>query len=356
MNIYDTGKYKNAIRCNIFFLFLTVLLLSACQTSMAVTPDLRESLTQDENLSDDSVSGSDGSNLLFPDSYPEPVTEETSQSSSPAETSEDELTPAAVPTVLPETSSPMATATTGMDAPSVPVPTPTPLATTTQTTLPVATTSTATAPQSVTTLPSTAPSTSRSPGPGSSAPTSKPTPPASPTPVPTARPTAVPTPTPLPATTASTVGTTAVPSTTAATTVPPTTSALNSVAQYKADILRYTNEERSKFGLPPLQAANSQLAAAAQNRADEIVILFDHTRPDGREPFSVLSDYSITFTYAAENIAYNTASFYSAYDTVQMWMNSSGHRQNILDQNQKILGVGYAISGTRAYVTQLFIG
>lgn len=97
------------------------------------------------------------------------------------------------------------------------------------------------------------------------------------------------------------------------------------------------------------------LSNAAYVRAVETISSFSHTRPNGSSAFSVLAEHGVSFSWAAENIAYLSQS-YTAADVVQMWMDSPGHRQNILNPNLKTLGVGYTTSGRLVYVTQLFIG
>lgn len=183
-------------------------------------------------------------------------------------------------------------------------------------------------------------------------PTATPIPPTA-TPVP---PTATPIPptvTPVPPTATPVPTATPIPPT--ATPVPPTSAPpANTAEQYKADILRYTNEARIANGLPALTAGGSGLNQAAQLRAQETIGSFGHTRPNGSDFWTAMDQFGVSYGWAAENIAYNTASYYSAYDTVQMWMNSAGHRKNILNPNLKKLSVGYTISGDWAYITQLF--
>ena len=120
---------------------------------------------------------------------------------------------------------------------------------------------------------------------------------------------------------------------------------------YIEDVIRLTNEERTKRGLSKL-TVNSRLAAAAQKRASETAQKLSHTRPNGQSCFTVLKEYNIKYTTAGENIAYN---YYTAADAVEGWMDSTGHRDNILNAKFKNIGVGlYEKDGVK-YCVQLFI-
>ena len=164
--------------------------------------------------------------------------------------------------------------------------------------------------------------------------------------------TPIPTSTPVP-TVAATA--TPVPTTPPVATATPVPTAATAVERYKAEVLYYTNQARASHGLAALSPAAANLSQAAQVRANETIISFSHTRPNGSSAFTVLGEYSVNFSWAAENIAYLSID-YSAADVVQMWMDSPGHRKNILNPNLKSLGVGYAVNGRLVYATQLFIG
>ena len=121
------------------------------------------------------------------------------------------------------------------------------------------------------------------------------------------------------------------------------------------EVIRLVNVERAKEGLAPLSAYDS-LTAAAQIRAGEIVTSFSHTRPDGSECFTVLDETGAKEgTYAwGENIA---AGYSTAAEAVEGWMNSSGHRANILNPDFTHIGVGYAAGGAYRYSwVQMFVG
>lgn len=123
---------------------------------------------------------------------------------------------------------------------------------------------------------------------------------------------------------------------------------------YAAEVLKLVNNERKKRGLSALEL-DEKLCRAADERAKETVSLFSHTRPDGTECFTVLKQYGISYRSAGENIA---AGQRTAKDVVTSWMNSPGHRANILSSSYEKLGVGFvkASSGYGYYWVQLFVG
>lgn len=123
---------------------------------------------------------------------------------------------------------------------------------------------------------------------------------------------------------------------------------------FESEVLRLINIERAKHGLSALQSTTA-LANAAQKRSDELVSSMSHTRPDGRSCFTVLGDYSISYTYAGENVAGGQA---TPERVVAGWMGSEGHRANILNANFKYVGIGYtkATTGYKHYWSQVFVG
>ncbi len=121
-------------------------------------------------------------------------------------------------------------------------------------------------------------------------------------------------------------------------------------ASYITRIAELVNEQRGAAGLAPV-TVSAALSAAADVRAQEIVGTFSHYRPNGTYFNTVLDQRGIAYNGAGENIAYG-------YDTPERvmseWMNSPGHRANILDSRFTKLGVGYYESGGVKYWTQLF--
>jgi hypothetical protein len=91
----------------------------------------------------------------------------------------------------------------------------------------------------------------------------------------------------------------------------------------------------------------------ANIRAKELVQKFDHTRPNGSDCFTVLND--VSYYWAGENIAYN---YHPSPDKVfNQWLNSEGHRNNILNSNATHIGAGfYKASDGRCYWVQILVG
>lgn len=121
---------------------------------------------------------------------------------------------------------------------------------------------------------------------------------------------------------------------------------------YAAEVVELVNEERAKAGLNELRVeTNLQFAATA--RAIELIQEPSHTRPDGSQCFTILGEYGISYYTAGENIAFG----YPDPEMVMTgWMNSPGHRSNILSPNFTAIGVGVVDYGGSVYWTQLFIG
>ncbi len=121
------------------------------------------------------------------------------------------------------------------------------------------------------------------------------------------------------------------------------------VSTYAARVTELVNAERAKAGLPALtlDAAASQ---AAQVRAAEIRTSFSHTRPNGKNCFTALAEAGVEYRAAGENIASGQR---TPEEVVAAWMNSEGHRKNILSSQFTGIGVGY-LEGN--YWTQFFIG
>ena len=119
---------------------------------------------------------------------------------------------------------------------------------------------------------------------------------------------------------------------------------------YVNEVLKLVNKYRASNGLSPVSLDNA-ISSAADIRAKEIVRSFSHTRPDGRSCFSVLSDSGISYNGAGENIAYGQD---TPEEVMTAWMNSDGHRANILNGSFTKLGVGIYSSGGTIYWVQLF--
>ena len=104
---------------------------------------------------------------------------------------------------------------------------------------------------------------------------------------------------------------------------------------FEMQVLNLCNQQRALYGLAPLSWDSVNLAPGAAVRAQEITVYFSHTRPDGTSCFTAVRNPG----RLGENIA---AGQRTPEEVVQSWMNSSGHRANILNANFTKLAVGYA--------------
>ena len=136
----------------------------------------------------------------------------------------------------------------------------------------------------------------------------------------------------------------------------PTTYSRTSSAELEMQIemVIYINLLRQEYGLEPV-ALYPQLCDAAMIRAEECQTTFNenHTRPDGRECFSILDDMGLPWGYAGENIA---RGYWNVLDVMTAWWNSEGHRGNILDSDFQTVGVGMNFSSNAPTWTQIFTG
>lgn len=118
-------------------------------------------------------------------------------------------------------------------------------------------------------------------------------------------------------------------------------------------VLELVNEERAKEGLKPL-VLNDALCAVAQQHCDDMAArgFFDHINPDGESPFDRMDNYGIWYMAAGENIA---AGQRSPESVMESWMNSPGHRANILSSDYGEIGIAYTYGGSYGvYWTQCF--
>ncbi len=121
---------------------------------------------------------------------------------------------------------------------------------------------------------------------------------------------------------------------------------------YADEVVRLVNEERAKAGLPSLKV-HTKAESAALLRAKEIEQSFSHTRPNGSNFSTALSSAGISFQSSGENIAYGQK---TPALVMKDWMNSSGHRANILNTGFTSIAVGhYQNSAGVDYWVQLFL-
>ncbi|MEH7333859.1 CAP domain-containing protein [Neobacillus drentensis] len=136
-------------------------------------------------------------------------------------------------------------------------------------------------------------------------------------------------------------------------TTPTTTNQTTStLSAYEQKVVDLTNQERAKNGLPALKV-DLTLSKMAHEKSRDMSAngYFSHTSPTYGSPFDMMKKYGITYRYAGENIAMGQR---TPEEVVNAWMNSEGHRKNILSPNYNYIGVGYVSQGN--YWTQEFIG
>lgn len=126
----------------------------------------------------------------------------------------------------------------------------------------------------------------------------------------------------------------------------------NQLNQFEQEVFRLTNEARANNGLPPL-AIDLELSRVAREKSRDMAInyYFDHTSPVYGSPFDMMRAYGINYRSAGENIAKGQR---TPAEVVNAWMNSPGHRANILNGQFTHIGVGYVAEGN--HWTQQFIG
>ncbi len=124
------------------------------------------------------------------------------------------------------------------------------------------------------------------------------------------------------------------------------------VLAYEQEVVRLVNAERASYGLPAL-SIRAGLCQYARVKSQDMHDsgYFSHTSPNYGSPFDMMKSFGITYSHAGENIAMG----YSTPEAVvSAWMNSEGHRANILSASYTELGVGYVADG--GYWTQWFVG
>lgn len=129
------------------------------------------------------------------------------------------------------------------------------------------------------------------------------------------------------------------------------TSTNTQTSSFAQQVVNLVNAERAKEGLAPL-TIDTTVEKAAMVRANEIQSNFDHTRPNGSAFYTVLAEQGVSYRGAGENIAWGQK---TPEAVMNAWMNSPGHRANIMNKNFTRIGVGNLqnSAGTQYWV-QLF--
>lgn len=124
------------------------------------------------------------------------------------------------------------------------------------------------------------------------------------------------------------------------------------ISEIEQQVIELTNVERRNNGLADLQA-DTALSNVAREKSNDMQTnnYFSHTSPTYGSPFDMIRDFDVSYNSAGENIAQGQR---SAEEVVQAWMDSEGHRANIMNGDFTHIGVGYIEEGH--YWTQMFIG
>nr|WP_319487664.1 CAP domain-containing protein [uncultured Caproiciproducens sp.] len=128
-----------------------------------------------------------------------------------------------------------------------------------------------------------------------------------------------------------------------------------SYSSFQDQVVQLVNQERAANGLKAL-TVNSSLTKTATLKSEDMAKLnyFDHQSPTYGSPFDMMKQYGISYRSAGENIAMGQT---TPQQVMQGWMNSSGHRANILNSSFTQIGVGIAKNAQGQYIwTQQFIG
>ena len=125
----------------------------------------------------------------------------------------------------------------------------------------------------------------------------------------------------------------------------------NTILDYENEVIRLVNEQRVKNGLKELKY-DWELSRVARFKSQDMKdnSYFSHTSPVYGSPFEMIRNFGISYRSAGENIARGQR---TPQAVVNSWMNSSGHRANILNSTYTKIGVGYVADGN--YWTQMFI-
>lgn len=126
------------------------------------------------------------------------------------------------------------------------------------------------------------------------------------------------------------------------------------IGAYEQQVADLVNKERAAAGLPALKV-NTQLAGVAEKKAEDLrdKNYFDHNSPTYGSPFDMMKQFGIKYSTAGENIAKGQK---TPSDVMNGWMNSPGHKANIMNANYTEIGVGYVTdSNGGTYWVQMFI-
>lgn len=128
--------------------------------------------------------------------------------------------------------------------------------------------------------------------------------------------------------------------------------ATQGISATEQKVIELTNAERRKAGLKDL-VGDTKLSSVAKTKSNDMQKngYFSHTSPTYGSPFDMMRDFGVTYSTAGENIAQGQR---TPEEVVRAWMNSEGHRKNILNGAFTHIGVGHDTTGN--HWTQMFIG
>jgi uncharacterized YkwD family protein len=131
-----------------------------------------------------------------------------------------------------------------------------------------------------------------------------------------------------------------------------TTQTTAGISATEQQVINLTNAERRKAGLKDL-VGDSKLSSVARTKSNDMQKngYFSHTSPTYGSPFDMMRDFGVTYQTAGENIAQGQR---TPEEVVRAWMNSEGHRKNIMNPAFTHIGVGHDTTGN--HWTQMFIG
>ncbi|MBN8210356.1 sporulation protein [Bacillus sp. NTK071] len=126
----------------------------------------------------------------------------------------------------------------------------------------------------------------------------------------------------------------------------------SSLSEFEQQVVNLTNQEREKAGLPALEV-DTELSKVAQAKSEDMRDnnYFAHNSPTYGSPFDMMNQFGVEYQSAGENIAKGQQ---TPEEVVNAWMNSEGHRKNIMNGSFTHIGVGYVEEGN--IWTQQFIG
>lgn len=132
----------------------------------------------------------------------------------------------------------------------------------------------------------------------------------------------------------------------------PPTENVSGLSANEMEVVRLVNIERQKAGLSNLRAS-SELSNVARAKSKDMATnnYFSHTSPTYGSPFEMMKSFGISYRTAGENIA---RGYSSPVSVVRGWMNSQGHRDNILNPSFNTIGVGAYNGNGSTYWTQMF--